>query len=119
MHANTCWGFLGLAVTFGLTALELPAEYASLQPYFIKGAILCVAVSVILFSWLPCFNRACHTGRRILFREFFFAKLPLAAVRNSRPPSYNDPVAQTAIAAAGATCGWRSARRSARGCANG
>jgi hypothetical protein len=49
MYANTCWGFLCLAVTFGLGALGLPADYAWLQPYLLYAAPACGLVSVVLF----------------------------------------------------------------------
>jgi hypothetical protein len=51
MYANTCWGFLGLAVTFGLAVLGLPPEYLWLRPYFMWTAVGCAAISTLLFSW--------------------------------------------------------------------
>jgi hypothetical protein len=56
MYANTCWGFLSLAVGFGLAVIGLPTEYVWLKPYFIYGALVCGAVSILLFSW-PLFRR--------------------------------------------------------------
>ena len=53
MYANTCWGFLGLAVTFGLAVLGLPANYLWLRPYFIEAAVLSGGISVALFLWIP------------------------------------------------------------------
>jgi len=52
MYANTCWGFLSLAVTFGLAVLGVPPDYGWLQPYFIWSAVACGLISVFLFCWL-------------------------------------------------------------------
>jgi hypothetical protein len=51
MYANTCWGFLSLAVSLGLAVFGLPADYVWLQPYFVWGAIVCALVSFALFGW--------------------------------------------------------------------
>jgi hypothetical protein len=53
MYANTCWGLLGLAVTFGLAVLGLPTEYLWLQPYLLRSAIGCGLASAICFGWYP------------------------------------------------------------------
>src|SRR5260370_32500009 len=59
MYANTCWGLLGLAVTFGLAVLCLPQDYLWLQPYFIWTAVACGIASVICFLW-PLLRRSLH-----------------------------------------------------------
>src|SRR5438477_10276828 len=62
MYANTCWGLLGLAVTFGLAVLGLPQDYLWLQPYFIWIAVACGVASVLCFMW-PLLRRAMHLKR--------------------------------------------------------
>jgi hypothetical protein len=51
MYANTCWGLLGLAVTFGLAVLGLPSQYEWLSPWFLGAAVVCGVGSVICFGW--------------------------------------------------------------------
>jgi hypothetical protein len=53
MYANTCWGFLTLAVTFGLAVLGLPPDQVWLRPYFIgtAGACAVIGISMLPFSW--------------------------------------------------------------------
>jgi hypothetical protein len=51
MYANTCWGFLGLAVTFGLAVLGLPIQYEWLSPWFLGAAVACGVGSIICFGW--------------------------------------------------------------------
>jgi hypothetical protein len=51
MYANTCWGLLGLAVTFGLAVLGLPTQYEWLSPWFLGAAVACGVGSVICFGW--------------------------------------------------------------------
>ena len=57
MYANTCWGFLGLAVTFGLAMLSLPSDQAWLGPWLALAAAACFALSVGLFLW-PLIKKA-------------------------------------------------------------
>ena len=63
MYANTCWGFLGLAVTFGLAVLGLPADYGWLQPWLFGAAVISGVTSVICFLW-PLIYRAARTLRK-------------------------------------------------------
>ena len=51
MWANTCWGLLGIAITLGIAMIGLPLEYVWLQPWFLRGAILSLAASILCFSW--------------------------------------------------------------------
>lgn len=51
MYANTCWGLLGLAVTFGLAVLGLPTQYEWLSPWFLGAAVVCGVGSIICFGW--------------------------------------------------------------------
>ncbi len=51
MYANTCWGLLTLAVTFGVAVLSLPTEYNWLAPWFISAAMACGIASVVCFGW--------------------------------------------------------------------
>src|SRR6267154_3693090 len=51
MYANTCWGLLGLSVTFGLAVLELPTQYEWLSPWFLGAAVACGVGSLICFGW--------------------------------------------------------------------
>src|SRR5690349_10746259 len=51
MYANTCWGLLGLAVTFGLAVIGLPSAYEWAQPYFWYGSIGCLVSSIGCFAW--------------------------------------------------------------------
>lgn len=53
MYANTCWGFLGLAVTLWLAVLGLPSDSVWLAPYFMKAGSSCAIISLLLFGWLP------------------------------------------------------------------
>jgi hypothetical protein len=51
MYANTCWGLLGLSVTFGLAVLGLPTQYEWLSPWFLGAAVACGVGSLICFGW--------------------------------------------------------------------
>jgi hypothetical protein len=51
MYANTCWGFLSLAVCFGLAVLGLPSQYEWLAPWLLGAAVACSAGSAICFGW--------------------------------------------------------------------
>jgi hypothetical protein len=51
MWANTCWGLLGLAVTFGLAVIGLPAQYEWLAPYFRMAAFGFAVSSALCFAW--------------------------------------------------------------------
>jgi hypothetical protein len=51
MYANTCWGLLGFAVTFGVAVLGLPTQYEWLTPWFLAAAVMCGVGSVICFGW--------------------------------------------------------------------
>jgi hypothetical protein len=51
MYANTSWGLLSLAVTFGLAMLGLPAPYEFLAPWFMGAAIIFGIASVVCFAW--------------------------------------------------------------------
>lgn len=51
MYASTCWGLLGLAVTFALAVLGLPNQYDWLVPWFIGAAVACGGSSLICFAW--------------------------------------------------------------------
>jgi hypothetical protein len=51
MYANTCWGLLCLAVTFGLAVLGLPIQYEWLSPWLLGAAVACGIGSLICFSW--------------------------------------------------------------------
>jgi len=51
MYANTCWGFLGIALTLGLTILGLPQQYIWLHAYFLWLAIASASISAVLFAW--------------------------------------------------------------------
>lgn len=51
MYANTCWGLLCLAVTFGLAVVGLPPQYEWLQPWFLDTAVACGVSSIVCFGW--------------------------------------------------------------------
>ena len=51
MYANSCWGFLALAVSFALAVLGLPSNYGWLAPWFIGAAAVCGLLSTTLFIW--------------------------------------------------------------------
>src|SRR5947209_3880917 len=58
MWANTCWGFLSLAVTFVLARLSMiwTAGHEEWGPRFIYAAIICGILSGLCFFW-PLFKR--------------------------------------------------------------
>ena len=51
MYANTCWGLLGLAVTFGLAVIGLTPEYAWLRSWFWGGSAFFLVASILCFCW--------------------------------------------------------------------
>jgi hypothetical protein len=51
MYANTCWGLLCLAATFGLAVLGLPPNYDWLAPWLVATAGVCGLGSAICFAW--------------------------------------------------------------------
>jgi hypothetical protein len=57
MYANTCWGLLGLAVTFGLATLGLPSRFEWLSPWLLAAAVSCCVASLACFLW-PLVRRA-------------------------------------------------------------
>ena len=78
MYANTCWGLLGLAVTFGLAVLSLGQGYEWLAPYFSGAAVACGAGSLICFAW-PLRQK----GNRHRFKEL--CTHPLKAAKLIEP----------------------------------
>ena len=51
MWANTVWGFIALAVCFGLAVFGLSAEYTWARPYLLNAAFTCAVASAISFCW--------------------------------------------------------------------
>lgn len=53
MYANTCWGFLSLAVTFGLARLGMlwTTGYEFVGTMLIWAAAFCAAMSLLCFLW--------------------------------------------------------------------
>lgn len=51
MWANSVWGLLSLAVTFGLALLLLIPEQVLLRPYFQGLTIFCAVMTVVVLIW--------------------------------------------------------------------
>jgi hypothetical protein len=102
MYANTCWGLLGLAVTFALAALGLPSHFEWLSPWLFTTAASCGSVSAACFLW-PLIRRIIHarkskrlassvtTASLVLPREANLANKSSLFKRSWRPlPNGND-----------------------------
>ena len=51
MWANSVWGLVGLAVTFGVAALGLTPEQAWLRPWLTDSSIVSAVASVAILCW--------------------------------------------------------------------
>src|SRR3990170_7433034 len=78
MYANTCWGLLGLTVTFGVAVLGLPQGSEWLAPWFTSAAVACAVGSLICFAW-PLRQKA----NRVKLKEL--CQHPLKAVKLIEP----------------------------------
>jgi hypothetical protein len=87
MWANTCWGLFGIAITLAIAMIGLPPEYIWLQSWFIGGAVLTFAASLLCFSrplWRRTPNPILLPAQLAVFEQIqqFFGGLDESGLRS-------------------------------------